>query len=432
MTHSRWLSGIALASAYALFSMSAGADEASSCTTITRTSLTRCAAGASLVAKSEELTLRSFEGRQRAAGVLLPSNPTLSLTGGQSIEPTVAANEREFLWGATLSQEFEIAGQRGKRVEVVSAEGRAQGARVQVARRAAAADAWLLYFDALAAAEESKLAERLARLAMALTTVSRARAQAGVGADVEAQLAQASASRLLQAQLAAQSRVRTANASLAAAVGLDPSSANLRIEGELVPLDVPSAAGSGFVAAAIERRGEIAAARAEADAQNSKVTLYQRLRVPNPTVSVFVRNDWINERSIGVGLAFPIPLPAPVGQTYAGQIAEASALAARAGNEAERLRRAVRLEVAQALQVLEGRRRQAEVFDAKQVRQTEETLRDIADAIEARRLPVRDALLTRQALIDYLFANVEARRQLCFASVELARAAGLSPDEASK
>ena len=432
MTHSRWLSGIALASAYALFSMSAGADEASSCSTITRTSLTRCAAGASLVAKSEELTLRSFEGRQRAAGVLLPSNPTLSLTGGQSIEPTVAANEREFLWGATLSQEFEIAGQRGKRVEVVSAEGRAQGARVQVARRAAAADAWLLYFDALAAAEESKLAERLARLAMALTTVSRARAQAGVGADVEAQLAQASASRLLQAQLAAQSRVRTANASLAAAVGLDPSSANLRIEGELVPLDVPSAAGSGFVAAAIERRGEITAARAEADAQNSKVTLYQRLRVPNPTLSVFVRNDWINERSIGVGLAIPIPLPAPVGQTYAGQIAEASALAARAGNEAERLRRAVRLEVAQALQVLEGRRRQAEVFDAKQVRQTEETLRDIADAIEARRLPVRDALLTQQALIDYLFANVEARRQLCFASVELARAAGLSPDEASK
>lgn len=432
MTHIKRLSAIAMAGIFAVMPMSAAAEEASTCRTITRGSLTRCAVGASLVARSEELTLRSFEGRQRAAGVFLPSNPTLSLTGGQSIEPTVAADQREPLWGASLSQEFEIAGQRGKRVEVVSAERRAQSARVDVSRRAAAADAWLLYFDALAAAEESKLAERLARLAVALTTVARARAEAGVGADVEAQLAQASASRLLQAQLASQSRVGMANAALAAAVGLDPSSTNLRIEGELVPLDVSTAGASGFVAAAIERRAEIAAARAEADAQRSKVTLYGRLRVPNPTLSVFVRNDWINERLIGVGLAIPIPIPAPVGQTYAGQIAEASALAARAGNEEERLRRAVRLEVAQALQVLEGRRRQADVFDAKQVRQTDDTLRDIADAIEARRLPVRDALLTQQALIDYLFASVEARRQLCFASVELARAAGLSPEDFSK
>jgi hypothetical protein len=31
----------------------------------------------------------------------------------------------------------------------------------------------------------------------------------------------------------------------------------------------------------------------------------------------------------------------------------------------------------------------------------------------------------QQSLIDYLFAHVEARRQLCFASVELARAAGI-------
>ena len=37
----------------------------------------------------------------------------------------------------------------------------------------------------------------------------------------------------------------------------------------------------------------------------------------------------------------------------------------------------------------------------------------------------RDALLMQQSLIDYLFAHVEARRQLCFASVELARAAGV-------
>ncbi len=432
MTCPSWLSGLALACAGALVSTISAAEQASPCATLTRTNVTRCAVGASLGVRSEQLTLRSFEGRQRAAGIFLPSNPTVTVTGGHSIEPTVLAAQREPLWTVSVSQELEVGGQRGKRVDVVSAEQRAQSARLDLTRRAAAADAWLLYFDALAAAEESRLAERLATLSAALTTVARARAQAGLVADVEAQVAQAAASRLLQAQSAAQSRLATASASLASAVGLDPASANLRIEGELAPLKTVGAGGAGFVTDAIERRAEITSALAEADAQNSKVALYGRLRVPNPTVTLFVRNDWINERQIGVGLAIPIPVPAPVGRTYAGEIAEASALAARAGNEAERLRRSVRLEIAQALQAFEARQRQADLFQPAQVRQTEETLRSIAEEIEARRLPIRDALLTQQALIDYLFANVEARRQLCFASVEVARAAGLSLAEEPK
>lgn len=426
MKRYRWLTGFMLVGACAFVSTPGRGEEAASCATITRANVTRCAVGASLGAKSEQLTLRSFEGRQRAAGVFLPSNPTLIVTGGQSIEPTVTADQREALWGATLSQEIEIGGQRGKRVDVIAAEQRAQSGRLELARRAAAADALLLYFDALAATEETRLADRLARLAAALTTVARARAQAGLAGDAEAQLAQASAARLLQAQLASQNRLATATASLASAVGLDPSTATLRVEGDLAPIDVPGAGASAFVATAIERRAEIASALAEAEAQNSKVALYRRLRIPNPTVSVFVRNDWINERQVGIGLAIPIPIPAPVGRTYAGEIAEASALAARAENEAERLRRLVRLEIVQAVQILATRQRQAGLFQSQQARQTEETLRNIADEIEARRLPIRDALLTQQSLIDYLFAYVEARRQLCFASVELARAAGLS------
>jgi cobalt-zinc-cadmium efflux system outer membrane protein len=432
MTRRGFWSGLALAGACCLVPATGEADQPSPCGTLTRANVTRCAVGASLGVKSEQLALRSFEGRQRAAGVLLPSNPTVTVSGGHSIEPTVPASMREPLWTFSVSQEVEIAGQRGKRVDVVSAEQRVQSARLDLTRRAAAADAWLLYFDALAAGEESRLAERLAALSTALTTAARARAQAGLAADVEAQLAQAAASRLLQARVAAQSRLATASASLASAVGLDPAVASLHVQGDLSPLKVAGAGGPAFVTDAVERRSEITSAIAEFDAQNSRVALYERLRVPNPTVSLFVRNDWINERQIGVGVAIPIPIPAPVGRTYAGEIAEASALAARAGNEAERLRRAVRLEIAQALQTFDARQKQADLYQPAQARQTEDTLRSIAEEIVARRLPIRDALLTQQALIDYLFADVEARRQLCFASVQLARAAGLSLEEGAK
>ena len=403
----------------------AAAEEPPRCAIVGRANVGQCAAAASLAVKAEQLGLKSFEGRRRAAGIFLPSNPTVSVTGGQSIEPTVRASDREPLWSATLYQELEIAGQRGKRLAVVSAEERTQAARLSSARRAAAADALLLYFDALAARDQAKLAERLASLSTALTTVAEARAQAGLAADVEAQLARSVAVRLIEARIAAQARVASTIAALATTMGHDPTDGAVQIEGELVALDVAPQHGAAITDAAIGRRPEVLAAFAEADAQKRRIDLFERLRVPNPTISVFAKNDWINERLIGVGLSIPIPVPSPIGRTYAGEIAEASALAARADTDVDRMRRAVRLEIVTAQQALTQRQQRADLFQPEQVRQSEETLRNIADEIRARRLPIRDALLTQQSLIDFLFAHVEARRQLCVASVELARALGM-------
>lgn len=409
----------------ALFPFGVAHAEQSTCATVNRTTIVSCALAASLASKSERLGLESFEGRRRAASVLLPSNPSVALGGGYTIDPSVPAADRQALWSATLSQEFEIAGQRGKRLDLVSAEQRAQEARVTMVRRETAAAAWIAYFDALSAIEEARIATRLGALAAALKNVARARAQAGVTADVDAQLAESASTRLAQAQMVAEQRVTTTSAALATIVGLDPSQARPRAEGELVPLTVTDAAAPALVEAAITRRTEISIAIAEREAHARRIALYERLRIPNPTLSVFVRNDWIGERTVGVGVGFPIPFPSPVGRTYAGEIAEASSLAQRADTEAERLRRSVRLEVVTALEVVASRKRQLDLYRPEQVRETENTLRSIAEEIEARRLPVREALLTQQGLIDLLFAYVEARRNLCFASVELARVAGL-------
>ncbi|MBS2012529.1 MAG: TolC family protein [Deltaproteobacteria bacterium] len=421
--------GLVVAAAFAALAgpaRSARADTA--CTTVDRTTIARCALAASLATRSEQFALQSYEGRRRAAGVLLPSNPAVALGGGYTIDPSVASADRQVLWSVTLSQELEIAGQRGKRLDVVGAERRAQEARLEIVRRETAASAWIAYFDALSAIEEARVAARLGALAGALKTVARGRAQAGVSADVEAQLAESAATRLAQQQMIAEQRVATTSAALAAIVGLDPVQSTLRAEGELLPLSVVDVPSQALVEAAVARRTEIAGAAAEREAYEKRVSMYQRARFPNPTISVSARNDWIGERTFGVGVAFPIPLPSPVGRTYAGEIAEASSLAQRADVEVERLRRAVRLEVATALEVVTSRKKQLDLYRPEQVRENENTLRSIAEELQARRLPIRDALITQQGLIDLIFAHVEARRNLCFASVELARAAGLPLD----
>ena len=50
----------------------------------------------------------------------------------------------------------------------------------------------------------------------------------------------------------------------------------------------------------------------------------------------------------------------------------------------------------------------------------------LAQEIEAGRLTVRDAVVAQQALIELLSASVAARRALCIASVDLAKALGVS------
>lgn len=372
---------------------------------------------------AEERTSAAVEARRIGASLLLPSNPTLAGTIGRSSSPIEGEG---VAWTATLSQEIEIAGQRGARLDVADGERDAQRARVVSTSREVAAAALDAYFDALAAAEEKRLADRLVELGTALAGLAAARLQQGLGSEVEADLAQAAATRLAQAEITAQRHLAVATAALVIALGLDPATSHPAVEGTLEPIAVADVDPESLVHSALALRPELAAAEAERRTEEARASLYRRSRVPNVTVSVFAQDDEaLQDRVLGAGLSVPIPLPAPVGHTYAGDIAESEALAQRAAAEAERVRRTVRLEVSTAVEDLRSRKSEVALFSVERVQRAEAALDAIARELEARRLAVRDALLAQQELVELLRANIEARRQLCLASVELARVAGL-------
>jgi cobalt-zinc-cadmium efflux system outer membrane protein len=397
---------------------------ASSCSErVTRATIIACALDASLTARAEQIGVSALDGRRRAASVLLPSNPTLSVTGGLPADPS--ATEHTPLWSAALSQEIEVAGQRGARLDVVDAETRAQHRRVAAARRQAAADALVAYYDAIASAEHLHVARRLTMLANALKEVARARAEVGVGSDVDTLLADAAAIRIEQAQIGAAQQAAAATATLAALLGFDPLVSRPEVDGELEPLPIASSPAAALVEKAISQRADLAVLTAERDAQERRIKMLERLRIPNPTLSVYARRDWIGERNVGLGLSFPIPLPAPVGRTYAGEIAEITALTGRAAVDASRLQRAIRLEVVNAFELVQARQRQVDLYTPEQIARANRALDAIAEQLIAKRLPVREAVISQQALIELLSGSVEAQRSLCRASVDLARVAGV-------
>ena len=86
-----------------------------------------CAVAHSPDVQLARLEARAIQDRRRSAGRLLPSHPVVSLAladrrgpaeaGGGAMTAPTALN-----WYVTLTQELEIAGQRGTRLAVVDAE----------------------------------------------------------------------------------------------------------------------------------------------------------------------------------------------------------------------------------------------------------------------------------------------------------------------
>jgi cobalt-zinc-cadmium efflux system outer membrane protein len=409
---------VATAIALQIISSRARAQEAAACAPITRENVVRCALAASSTVRRERHGVAAAEGRERAARPIFPNNPTLTGTlarrGSNGVEPT-AVN-----WTATLAQEIEIAGQRGARLRATEDETAAQKNRALGTERETASLAWTTYFDAIADREALRLAERMDALGTLVARAARARAERGVASTVDADVAEAAQIRLSQERFAAERRARSTALALASLTGSDPLISDGAASGDLVPLHSVD----GVRPEAVAARPEIEAARAEQRSFDARASVFRRARVPNVTVSVFAQNDGYNEKVLGMGLGIPIPLPG-LGRTYGGEIAEADALSARASSEADRLARTARLDLATALFAHASRRAELSLFANDRLERAERSLSDIAAEIEAGRLAVRDALVAEQALVELLRAHLEARRALCHASVDLARAANL-------
>jgi outer membrane protein, heavy metal efflux system len=399
-----------------------------SCSRLSRSNLARCVLSATLVVKSEAEEMEAARGRQTASSALLPSNPVLALSAARRSSGSSTATN----WYATLQQELEIAGQRGARRDAAAASSLAQSQRVALARRNAAAQAWLAFFEVLAATEARNLASRWLQVTERVSAIARARADQGVSAPIDADVAAATAVAALTSKLGAEQRLTQNESALASMLGLDPLAASVTVEGDLRPLDGVSEALATHSAASIASRPEVLAANATARAQEHRAEAFRRSRIPNPTLSVFAQNDGFDERVFGAGIALPIPLPGNVGHTYIGEIAEAEALARKARADRAQFERDIRLDLANAVHVFETTTRAVEAFSKEQLARADESLESLAGEVEAGRLAVRDAVLSQQVLIDFLRGDVEARRAWCIASIELARSLGVALEGGSR
>ncbi|MBX3206061.1 MAG: TolC family protein [Labilithrix sp.] len=417
----RLLAGALAALAATVISSAASAD---SCAPVTRSNVAACAVGASAAVRSDREAVAAAAGRRVAASPWLPSNPVLAVTLARRGGTDGRGDALNYT--ASLSQEIAIAGQRGARRRAAEADVDARVQEGAATARRVAADGYSAWFDVVAARDAVAVARRLESTAQQIARVTRGRADAGVGSPLEAEVADAASLRVTQARVEAERELRVDTARLAALLGRDPLREHVAVAGDLEPLGGADAIARSASEDLARRRPEVLALANERRAHEARAEALRRARVPSPALQVFAQNDGYDERVLGAGLSVPIPLPEPVGRLHAGEIREAEALARQTGAKRELVERELGAELAAAVATYEGRRAEAALFTRERALRSEQLLSEIRAEIEAGRLPVRDALLAQQQLIDVLRGAVETRRALCLASVELALAAGVA------
>jgi cobalt-zinc-cadmium efflux system outer membrane protein len=415
---------IAVASAWAREAVAQDAPkQAASCSgPLDADVVVRCALAASPEVRAARAELDAGAGRRDAAGVWLPSNPTVTALVSNRRRP--APETASVLnWSVVVSQELEIAGQRGARLDTADAEIAARARRVGVAEQEVAAGALAAYYEAIAAQETLRFAAELAQTAQTLAAFAEGRAKEAMLAGVEADVARAEATRIGLVRYEAERRLSESRAALAVLLDVDARALALPSALAVPAFQLP--AGEPLEDQALRLRGEVAAAEMERQVLERRLALVRRERVPNLTLSAFAERGEINDRILGVGLAIPLPLPAPVGRTRAGEIAETMAQIRAAESSEELVRRRVRLEVARARAALTARQGATDLFGTDLLKRARTDLSSLREAISSRQLSLREALQWQRTFIELLQADIEVRLATVLAGVDLRRVVGL-------
>jgi outer membrane protein, heavy metal efflux system len=390
------------------------------CSRLSATNLTSCARQASFERRAGQAAIRAADGRVRASDPWLPANPALELSAARRR----AGGRADVNWSASLGVELEVGGQRQSRQRAARLDRDAQQSELEAIDRATASQAFRLYFELLAAREQQRVLAKLKAAATGVWEAAHAAAERGIAAGIEADVAEAGRIVVERRSAEAERDERAASVALANLVGL-PGDETPLVVGALEPLRDAAKVRAGSAPA---DPPEVVALLAEGRASAARASALRRSRVPNPTVSVFVQRDGFDESVVGLGLALPLPLPEPIGRTFSGAVAESEALADRSTWLAQSRRRTARSELGQALIVYAAARQAVQAFSTERLTRAELMSASLAAEVRSGRLPVRDAILFQGPLLELLLSAIDARKQLCLASLELLRAAGLPLD----
>ena len=254
--------------------------------------------------QSVRLEKETAQGRLDQAGLLLRSNPVIE--GSLSRKDTLPdGGEKAKNYEVRLSQEFELAGQRGLRVDAARSGWEKALLNIRDRERILIAAVKDAFARALAAKRKVDLAEEAVKLQEELVASATVKFQTGDISALEQNLADVELGKARRDRMLAERERREALLGLQEVLGMKPS-ADFTVEGEL-PSEIPAIPDKEKVREAdAPQRSDVQSATAEVQQAKAAMKLAGREAIPSVTVSGFYNRDTgLNEA--GVMLSFPLP-----------------------------------------------------------------------------------------------------------------------------
>jgi outer membrane protein, heavy metal efflux system len=385
-----------------------------------------CAAREHPLVLAERRKLDAMAGRRLSAATVLPWHPeiTFSLADRRVFQPTAGSPTPALNLYATLSQRIELGGQRAVRMSVAESETQAQVGRLALIELHIGADAALAAFRVLTERQHAELAAELAGIGRSLARFAEARAEKALLSTLDADLLLAESSRIGAQAIASAQHVRDAEAEYLLLVG-EKAPQKIEDAGEE---RVPPAL-EDLERRALDTRHDLRVLRAEKDASLAREKLFSRERVPTIALQVLAQSDGFHERVLGGGITIPLTLPAPLGPSRRGERDEARAQALASDAEHENAKRRVLREVRNAHARLLAAVETLKLHPLARAHRMREELHALTEALLEGKMPVREALFSARALLEYVERSIDAVFDVAEARIALARAAALPLEE---
>lgn len=365
-----------------------------------------------------EAELAAARARRSGAGLLLPTNPSVTVTTGPRSSPSGRTTDHS----VQVSQQIEIAGQRGLRIAATQAGVDAAQARVQAVRVDTAARVRESFARALAAGHHLQLATETVELARQGVEAAEERFAAGAAALIEVNTARIELGRAGRERAGAQRRRAEVGAELRLLAGIEPAD-EVALQGELAASELPSAI-EASVEQALATRGEVLAARRAVDAARADLRLASREWIPSPRVGASYTREQESDTNI-VQSIVSIDLPVFNRNKAARGVAAARVTQLEAALTATE--RAVRQDVATAAARLDAARGAAEGYAAGVVKAMQENMELATESHREGKLDFLQLLVIRRQTIDARREYIEVLAELAAARAQLDRAIGRLP-----
>ena len=356
----------------------------------------------------------SAKGQNDRARLLLINNPTIEGNISKKDRPEEEGGGKFTNYGFKLSQEFEVAGQRGARINVAEKELARVKLEIKDKERVLISDVKDAFTKALALRKKSGLAREIVRLNEELLGYTKIKFQAGDVSGLDVNLSEVELSKAKKELLLAEREYRESLLVLQGLLGLSPDM-SFAIEGDL-PSEAPALPDKETVKAlALSQRPDSKAAAFEIEKTEFALKLVKKEAFPNITLSGFYDRD---ERRNAVGLEISVPLP--FFDRKQAEKKEAFAKSEGAKIKAAGLKKTIEREVDQAFNDITSAIEELSLFRKEILVKAAENLDLLNLAFKEGKIGFFEVRLAQKDTIEAQFAYIEAqtRTQLALNAIE--------------